>query len=38
MELKESENGDRAVPRAELENLTKHLLLPRAQVGLREVR
>ena len=38
MELKESENRERAVPRPELENLTKHLLVPRAQVGLREVR
>ena len=37
MELKESENRERAVPRPELENLTKHLLVPRAQVGLREV-
>lgn len=37
MGLKESENREGAVPRPELENLAKYLLVPRAQVGLREV-
>lgn len=37
MNLKESENWDGRVPTPELENLAKCLLVPRAQVGLREV-